>query len=109
MSVSFHFNSICLSTFHQVQYNKNALTSASVDDPATKAHGTTNGTNHVENGDAEHDDSEDDDEVEGAPDAGTGDGAKKKKKRKPKKKKKKTGAATATAQTSPPRVLIDNL
>lgn len=110
MSVLISFVFIYLRAFRQIMDNRSALTSSAVDDPVGKVHAATNGTNHVENGDAEHDDSEDDDEVDGAPEAGPGDGPKKKKKRKPKKKKKKAaGAGGATAQTSPPRVLIDNL
>lgn len=70
----------------------------------------TNGDKPV--GDADHEDSDDDNEAEdGAPEAGEG-AAKKKKKRKPRKKK-KPGAAGGgggpKVQTSPPRVRIDEL
>ena len=61
--------------------------------------------------DAEHEDSDDDNEAEdGTPEAGEG-AAKKKKKRKPRKKKKAgaAGAGGAKAQTAPPRVRIDEV
>ncbi|MCJ1323591.1 Methionine aminopeptidase 2 [Thelotrema lepadinum] len=66
------------------------------------ANGTKVGAEEVDHGD-----SDEEDEKEGAPMTGDGEGAKKKKKKRNKKKKK--GGNNATVQSSPPRVLISNL
>lgn len=70
------------------------------------------GQSHLENGEAEHDESEDDDhEISGGVGGGTVEGeAKKKKKKKPKKKKKATKASGGSkSQTSPPRIPVSQL
>lgn len=81
-----------------------------VDDSNTKA---ANGTlkNGTQNGDVDHDDSDEEAEVDDGAPEGTADGAaKKKKKRKPRKKKKAGGASgLPKVQTSPPRVPVHEI
>ena len=72
---------------------------------------SANRQSHLENADAEHDESEDDDhEITNGTGGTVGGEAKKKKKKKSKKKKKATGAGGGSkAQTSPPRVPVSQL
>lgn len=80
-----------------------------MDDSNTKA---TNGAlkSGTQNGDADHEDSDDDAEADdGAPEATAEGAAKKKKKRKPRKKKKAGASSGPKVQTAPPRVPVHEI